>query len=129
MNRPDGAPLIGLGILLADTTKGVGHTIGLLTEMMGLSGRRSCMFFGNWDDDPRELYDIPEVQEWCQEFVEAGGLSLLDRPQDLPAGLHTLPSQYLVVACAGLPGAERVGPLHFRYNPRRIEQLEREYCS
>lgn len=86
------------------------------------------LFFGNWDDDPREIYDIPEVTTWCQNFIRLGGLSFIDGVLEMTSTelLHT-PSQLMVMACSGWPGAERVGAQTFKYDLDRIEATERQY--
>lgn len=119
----------GFGLFLADTKKSPKATFEKVQALLGHTGRRVGLYFGNWDDDPRELYDIPECRAWCKAFIELGGLSLLDRPKDLPPAARAFPSQYLMVAIAGMPGAARLGPFEFSYDHKRIAQLEREYLS
>lgn len=120
-------------IYVADSTRPVEEVISTLMKMAEQTGcERVRLHFGNWDADPRELYDIPEMQKWCREFIQKGGLSLVDRLEDVPPGLDLsthLPSQLLLVACSGLPGATRAGKQAFTYDVKQIAALERQYRS
>lgn len=118
-----------IGVFVANTNNTPEMTLNSLTKMMEVTGQRVCLYFDNWDDDPRELWDIPEVRAWCRKFIELGGLSVLDRPEDASYSLLEVPSQLLVLACSGLPGATRLDKLRFTYDLERIRELERSFHS
>jgi hypothetical protein len=55
------------------------HTINTVLERlcsnkgMLLKKRNSIeLFFPDWDDDPREIYDIPEIRKWFMASFDAG---------------------------------------------------------
>ena len=119
-----------LGFVFAETTITPAETIRGLKLAYDAAGRPTLMCISNWDKDPRELVDIPEVTEWCRQVIRLGGLSYVagiwDVPSDTNIYMH-LPPQMLLVACAGWPGAERIGALEFRYNFPRIADMELQY--
>ena len=120
------------GVYMAKSTETVDHVMGVLIQLTERIGCRPHLGFCDWDNDPRELYDIPEVQKWCREFIQKGGLSLVDRMEDVVPGVDlptNLPTQMLLVACAGMPGAERKGGKLFHYDLDQIAALEQQYRS
>lgn len=112
----------------ATTEKSPEQTIEKLQDLSVGLETRVHLFFGNWDNDERELYDIPEVQRWCRRFIELGGMSLISRVEDMHGEItaFNMPSQFLVAACAGAAGAERLGPRLFSYNEKEIARVEKE---
>ncbi len=48
-------------------------------NMIGDEGNLRCVCtIAGYGDDPRELYEIPEVQELCKRLIKIGYISLLD---------------------------------------------------
>ena len=59
-----------------------------------------------YDDDPRDLIEIPEVRAWCRRFIEAGGLDSIPIIDDGPPETNgTALKDFNLLAIAGLPGA------------------------
>lgn len=92
------------------------------------TGRSAVLAFSNWDNDPRELYDIPEVTDWCGRFIRLGGLSYIVGIADAVEELGTdTSSQLLVMTCAGWPEVKRTGAMSFEYDLDRIAAAELQY--
>ena len=93
------------------------------------TGNKVLLFFEGLDDDAREVYDIPSVVLWCQQFITAGGLTYLANQDTTPGlGILGVPPQLIVVACAKLPGTcTRNGQQTFTFHLDAVAALEKRY--
>lgn len=90
--------------------EGVADTCAKLAVCRSLTVRLS---FAGWDEDPREVWDIPEICEWARQFVLAGGLPSLD-----PSGDDGPIGAMLLAVMGGFVSRIRVG------NTFRVSGLE-----
>jgi hypothetical protein len=74
-----------MGKTLAMLTMSVDYDLAELRDMMrqGVEFRSApgtwvLMIIAGYDDDPRELWDIPEVQAFCRRLIKMGMLAALD---------------------------------------------------
>ena len=58
-----------------DSPRAVARWINLRTLLYG--GKRGLILVHGYDDDPRDIWRIPEVVDWFREFVRHGGASAL----------------------------------------------------
>lgn len=55
-----------------------------LTRLIRAHGKPFVLFISGYDNDQRELWEIPEVQSLCERLVNSGFISLLET--GLPTG-------------------------------------------
>ena len=115
---------------LADTRHTPTETLAKIQETYDFTHQRLYLFFGNWDEDPRELWQIPEVRSWCQAFIRLGGLHyLMPYTNELETSSPGMvPCQLLLIAIAGFPGVTIQG-FDLQVNPAEVQKLLNEYTN
>lgn len=77
-------PLV-INIRPAERGKNLPHEVAsFLLKIALLRDRGAHLTFEGYEDDPRELHEIPECCAWALEFIRAGGLPGLCRQTDYP---------------------------------------------
>jgi hypothetical protein len=88
-----------------------------------------CMGIHGYDDDPRELYDIPEVRAWCKRFVELGGLDYLPSLENGPPGsVGSIIHDHLMLLIAGHPTVQTLGGKPF-FNAGAVAKVRKQYSK